>query len=75
MTTPINDGGHAFPFGNPTDGGAIGMTLRDYFAGSIAIGMSSFTGTKGEGYGPGSIAQRSYEIADAMLAERAKATS
>ena len=51
------------------------MSLRDYFAGNIAVGMCSATGTYGAGYGPGEIAQRSYYIADAMLAERAKATS
>lgn len=50
-----------------------GMALRDYFAGKIASGMAAHSGTSGANYGPGDIAIRSYEIADAMLAERAKA--
>ena len=29
----------AFPHGNPTHGGDIGMTLRDYFAGQALAGF------------------------------------
>ena len=69
-----NDGGPAFPrtgegFGNPKYD-AAGMTLRDYFAAKIASGMAAFSGTAGVSYGPGDIAGRSYEIADAMIKAR-----
>lgn len=47
-----------------------GMTLRDWFAGQVANGMAAFSGTQGAGYGPGDIAIRSYDIADAMLEVR-----
>lgn len=77
----VNDGGHAFPHAwtETNQHGASypmvhsGMSLRDWFAGQIACGMSAFSGTAGLSYGPDDIAGRSYQIADAMLAERAKA--
>ena len=47
-----------------------GMTLRDAFALSIAGGMAAYSGTEGGNYGPGEIANRSYQVADAMLAAR-----
>ena len=47
-----------------------GITIRDWFAGQIASGMAAFSGTAGVSYGPGDIAGRSYEIADAMLLAR-----
>ena len=47
-----------------------GMTLRDAFALSIAGGMAAYSGTEGHNYGPGEIANRSYQVADAMLAAR-----
>lgn len=47
-----------------------GMTLRDFFAAHVASGMAAFSGTAGVSYGPGDIAGRSYEIADAMLKAR-----
>lgn len=49
-----------------------GMSLRDWFAGQIASGMAAYSGTSGVSYGPGDIAGRSYEIADAMLKARAR---
>ena len=49
-----------------------GMSLRDWFAGQIAAGMASYSGTSGLSYGPFEIAGRSYEVADAMLREREK---
>lgn len=70
----IKDGGAAFPF--PSDDGSgqfppsRGMTLRDWFAGQVAFGMAAFSGTAGVSYGPCDIADRSYEVADAMLAAR-----
>lgn len=66
----INDGGPAYP--TPDYGSAPGMSLRDYFAGQIANGMAAHSGTMGVPFGPGSIADRSYEVADAMIAVRAK---
>jgi len=45
-----------------------GMSLRDWFAGQVAGGMAAFSGTAGVSYGPGDIAGRAYQIADAMLA-------
>lgn len=44
--------------------------LRDQFAMHVAAGMAAFSGTSGVSYGPGQIAGRSYEIADALLAAR-----
>jgi len=49
-----------------------GMTLRDWFAGQIVNGMVAYSGTVGVNFGPGDIAKRSYEVADAMLAERSR---
>ena len=72
----INDGGPAFPeaiaVGPAGDvyPGFSGMSLRDWFAGQIASGMAAYSGTSGVSYGPGEIAGRSYEIADAMLLAR-----
>ena len=69
----------AFPRPDATDAmgcgireGSDGMTLRDWFAGGIAAGMAAYSGTEGACFGPGDIATRAFEIADAMLAERAK---
>lgn len=50
-----------------------GMTLRDWFAGQVAQGYMAHTGSYGLSNGPDSVAERSYQIADALLAERAKA--
>lgn len=68
-------GGPAFPAEWSLPSGSMscpGMTLRDWFAGQIAGGMAAFSGTAGVSYGPREIAGRSYEVADAMLAEREK---
>lgn len=71
----------AFPFPDVVDHngcgimeGSHGMSLRDHFAGQIAAGMAAHSGTMGASFGPGDIADRSYQIADAMLAARAKVT-
>lgn len=75
----IDDGGPAFPIPDQqfTDGVTIvssqghpGLSLRDFFAGQVAMGMAAFSGSAGTAYGPIAIAMRSYEIADAMLAAR-----
>lgn len=47
-----------------------GMSLRDWFAGQIASGIAAFSGTAGISYGPGEIAGRAYQVADAMLKAR-----
>lgn len=64
------DGGQAFPHGNPEQGGDIGMTLRDYFAGQALAGATSnplWDSTDWE-----DIATLSYDAADAMLGARNK---
>lgn len=68
----INDGGAAFPNSVQPDFqyAEAGMTLRDFFAAHIAGGMAAFSGTAGVSYGPGEIAGRSYQVADAMLKAR-----
>ena len=81
-----NNGGPAFPFGQTDiDSGQLvngwgseGMTLRDYFAakalsGMIAQGVLGFTGRHPSNWGSSKgLSKSAYEIADAMLAERAK---
>ena len=83
--TKHDDGGPAFPgFGQvfTTDGqgrtqpqaawgieGASGMTLRDWFAGQAMNTLRSQLMGRGS---DADVAARCYEIADAMLAERAK---
>ena len=62
----------AYPQSLAPEGPFGGMSLRDWFAGQIAAGMASYSGTAGLSYGPFEIAGRSYEVADAMLREREK---
>ena len=76
MSTPINDGGPAFPV-TPTDrSGQIadtfpGMTLRDYFAGQALAGMlGNATTTEHPGYDREGLSGECYHIAAAMLAAR-----
>ena len=64
----MSDNPSAFP--RDSNGGGSGMTLRDAFALSIAGGMAAYSGTEGISFGPGEIANRSYQVADAMLAAR-----
>jgi len=67
MDKPNNP--QAFPFaadyGHPAACG--GMTLRDWFAGQALAGTNPF---ELSGWGDAEIAERFYQIADAMLAER-----
>lgn len=63
------DGGQAFPHGDPTNGGELGMSLRDWFAGQALSWLCS-RGTKG--YPLNIIADLAYELSDAMLEEREK---
>ena len=75
MMTDRHDGGPAFPGptfsrgGHPT-GHAMGMTLRDYFAGQALAGQDGDAHAR---LGPQKIAQRAYYVADAMLAARSEA--
>lgn len=64
-----DDGGSAFP---PSEY-LGGMTLRDYFAGRALLGLYSFVRPADPAdQAPRRFAQIAYEVADAMLAERAK---
>ena len=64
-----DDGGQAFPHGNPTHGGDIGMTLRDYFAGQVAIGAIR------EDFSDIALAGKwIYKLADAMIEARSATT-
>lgn len=73
MSKPDNP--PAFPHGNPQQGGHPGMTIRDYFAGqalpTVVEKCEPIERQSGESTAQ-MFARRSYEIADAMLAERAK---
>jgi hypothetical protein len=67
----IDDGGQAFPAGNPTHGGHEGMTLRDWFAGQALAGIISTCDAKSEGsQAIKPIAAAAYDFADAMLRAR-----
>ncbi len=74
----IDTGGLAFPLPGMTlsDGRGYasnpGMTLRDWFAGQVLVGVWSDSTLSGT---PKTIAEGCYEMADAMLAERAKVQS
>jgi hypothetical protein len=89
MSTPINDGGPAFPHFKFSENGLVeicpqgGMTLRDYFAGQALTSVLDSSGdlhayydyvagSKGDNNipSPRAMAKYSYELADAMLAER-----
>jgi hypothetical protein len=60
-----NSGGSAFP-----DFRQDGMTLRDYFAAKAMAAM--LTDPSWKGHTIGTAAETSYQMADAMLAERMK---
>jgi hypothetical protein len=77
------DGGAAFPaaefFDEKLVGMNPGMTLRDYFAAAALKGILASDRSPSDGTTPwvvsrmhGPLAERAYQIADAMLAERAK---
>jgi hypothetical protein len=77
------DGGPAFPmpagprdgYGNPTNPPQSGMTLRDWFAGQNAAACLGGLTALGASTSPSDapkIAQASYMMADALIAERAK---
>ena len=71
------DGGQAFPHGDPTNGGDIGMTLRGYFAAKALAGwwsssdsMCALPKDKTLPEFQTEACARFYEWADAMLAAR-----
>lgn len=68
MSDPQKDGGPAFAADSSDKPwpSQEGMTLRDWFAGQALAGLDPFA------VNPQSAAQRAYNQADAMLAERAK---
>ncbi len=70
--TNKKDGGPAFPFAVPERFYAAheGMSLRDWFAGQIASGLAAYSGTSGINYGPVEIAERAYQVADAIIKAR-----
>lgn len=69
----------AFGHGNHEQGGAPGMSLRDWFAGQVLshacararYEMDKYGDRSALSHGPRA-ARLAYEIADAMLAERSK---
>lgn len=79
MSTPIDDGGYAFPTiehsrdpQNLGFGGYPGMTLRDYFAGQALVGLLTVCTRDdhpGESY-LNYVSRLAYENADAMLRAR-----
>lgn len=62
------DGGPAFPSGITKDS-PYGMSLRDWFAGQVMIGVNATEWTDEE---MERLAGDAYRLANAMLAERAK---
>lgn len=64
----VDDGGPAFPVGNDIIQGGAGMTLRDWFAGQALAGILVNDGKSS----PLAYAAWAYDLADAMLIERAK---
>ena len=63
MSTPIDDGGDAFPHPD----GSFGMSLRDYFAGQAIAG---FCAKEDRDWSSAIRAEAAYKLADAMLAAR-----
>jgi hypothetical protein len=89
MSTPIDDGGPAFPHQvrvhdyDPATGLRVispitdeGMSLRDWFVGQALAGWLGSYGADSNhpvlNETTGMVAQHSYAMADAMLAERRK---
>lgn len=77
MSTPINDGGPAFPISEHGLQGYNGMSLRDWFAGLAMQAIIAkhpaevVAGSMNEIDAP--TAKGAYEYADAMIAERKEA--
>jgi len=80
MTDPQADGGPAFPtenapgessYGYPTMVRSAGMSLRDYFAAHALHGLIA-SNDEDAGDRITDLPAYAYQIADAMIAERAK---
>ena len=65
MSEKLKDGGPAFPV---PQNSFYGMSLRDYFAANVMPSVYQ----RVESGGFARVAELSYQIADAMLAERSK---
>lgn len=76
MSDQKDDGGPAFPEIKLQPSGwadvSGGMTLRDFFAGQALVGIAGPHSADGFTLSPSDSAAWAYEVADAMLAERAK---
>jgi hypothetical protein len=75
MSTPINDGGPAFPGLHPSKECHYqdsGMTLRDYFAAQALAGICA--SGPSEYWTDKHITAETYRLADAMLAARQEVT-
>jgi hypothetical protein len=71
MSTPINDGGPAFPSDYiPGTATTPGMSLRDWFAGNALNGILMNYTTERFGISEKSIADHAYKLADALLVSR-----
>jgi hypothetical protein len=70
MSTIINDGGSAFPYGqkNFTERSSEGMSLRDYFAGQALAGMMA--NKNAQDWTLSEVATDCYLYADALLKHR-----
>jgi len=69
----IEDGGGAFPHGDPTHGGDLGMTLRDYFAAAALQGFlagRNINALDCSFYSFQKAAKSCYGYADAMIEAR-----
>lgn len=79
MITQPNDGGPAFPSpdafypSGQVQTGTYGMSMRDYFA-ACALVMPAVNDITGGSDWADKIAKGAYQIADAMLVERARKT-
>lgn len=69
MTDKIDDGGPAFPVVDEDGMASRGMNLRDWFAGQALKWATDSGWLLNE---PQYVAERAYDMADAMLAARAK---
>ena len=68
-----NSGGNAFPVpGLHQHEEFNGMTLRDYFAAKALATVPAYSGEDVATWESSDFARHAYQIADAMLAERAK---
>ena len=72
----IYDGGSAFPFGDYTNGGEQGMSLRDVFAAAALTGLigdfmkSAASNKKNPEESKNSLVAACYHVADGMLEAR-----